>query len=134
MKRPHVRTSRRPTNGRRGADRIAQRRSHFDVSAIRRFDVSRRGFTLIESIATITLLAILGSIASFMLAPVIASHSSAAVAAQLQVELSLTLDRIERELKVIERDDSATSAAPDIAQITPTSITWHGDSSLIFSG
>ncbi len=134
MKRSNVQTSRPLDKGRRGADRIAQRRSQFDVSTLQCFDISRRGFTLVESIATITVLAILGSIASFMLAPVITSHTNAATSAQLQLELSMTLDRIERDLKAISRDDAADTTAPDIAIITPTSISWHDNSSLTFSG
>ena len=55
------------------------------------------------------------------------------MSAQLHSELSVTMDRIVRELRKIPRDDAAAGTAPDIASVTATSITWDTDYSLSLS-
>jgi prepilin-type N-terminal cleavage/methylation domain-containing protein len=94
----------------------------------------RRAFTLIESIATIVILAVVGSMASFILFTASDGHLHAAVAGQLHSEASMAMDRIVRELRATPADSAAPLPAADIQSITPTSIAWAGGSSLALAG
>ena len=85
----------------------------------------RSGFTLMESIATIVILAILGSIASFLVVDAVDGYVSASGSAQLHAEASLAMDRIMRELRKIELDPAQSpTIAPHIDAVTANSITW----------
>ena len=100
----------------------------------RRHLATLRGFTLIESIATIVVLAVLGSITSLLIVNAVDGYSEAATSAQLHGESSIALDRAVRELRRIELDSAATGVAPNISSVTPTSIAWEPNSSLSLSG
>jgi prepilin-type N-terminal cleavage/methylation domain-containing protein len=92
---------------------------------------TRRGFTLIESMATIAVLAVLGSIASFIILEAVDGYSDTSTSAQLHTEMSIGLDRAVRELRMIELDSAAAGIAPNINDVTPSSIIWtDGDSDL----
>ena len=97
-----------------------------------------RGFTLIEAIATIVLLSILGTFGSLIILNSTESYIDATTVSQLHSELSISLDRIVRELRKIELDSGAAGVAPDIDSVTTTSIAWRdsdGDAySLSLSG
>lgn len=85
----------------------------------------RSGFTLIESIATIVMLAILGSIASFLVVDAVDGYVSASGSAQLHAEASLAMDRMMRELRKIELDPALDpTVAPHIDAVTANSINW----------
>ncbi len=87
----------------------------------------RSGFTLMESIATIVIIAILGSIASFLVVDAVDGYVSASGSAQLHAEASLAMDRIMRELRKIELDPDHVpppDVAPHIIAVTANSITW----------
>ena len=64
----------------------------------------RRGFTLIEAIATIVVLAIIGSIASLIILTAVDGYTDAATGAQLHIEASTAMDRIVRELRKVALD------------------------------
>lgn len=100
----------------------------------RRTHRRRRAFTLIEAIATITVLAVLGSIASVIIVNAVDGYAAASASAQLHAELSITFDRLAREFRRIGVDSSAVGAAPNIASVTPTSIVWNNTYSLSLSG
>jgi prepilin-type N-terminal cleavage/methylation domain-containing protein len=85
----------------------------------------RRAFTLIESMATVAVLATLGSIASFLILDAVDGYSEAATSAQLHAELSIALDRLLREVRHIELDSGATGIAPNITGVSSTSTTWQ---------
>ncbi len=97
-----------------------------------------RGFTLIESIASMVVLAVLGSITSLLILNAVDGYSDAATSAQLHGEASIALDRAVRELRRIELDSGASGIAPNIDTVTATSITWSdsapGSYSLSVSG
>ncbi len=99
---------------------------------------SRRGFTLIEAITTIVLLSILGMFGSLIILNNTEGYIDASTRSQLHAELSISLDRIVRELRKIKLDSGAAGVAPDIDTVTSTSIAWRdtdGDAySLSLSG
>ncbi len=101
---------------------------------------SARGFTLIETLATISVLAILGSITSFILVGAVEGYVDAATQAQLHAEASVAMDRALRELRWIElnTDPAPCTIGPHIDSVTDKSITWDnvldGVHSLVWSG
>ena len=93
-----------------------------------------RGFTLIESIATIVVLGAIGMVASSTIVTAANGFLKATTAGQMNIELSVTLDRAVREIRRIPLDAAASGIAPDIDSVTATSIAWSGNSSLSLSG
>jgi len=91
---------------------------------------SRRGFTLVEAIASITILALIGGLTSQIIFTASRSWMDAAAIAELERETSLALDRIITSLRSIERDPAAPEVALRIDAIGPNMIAWHGDHSL----
>lgn len=102
-------------DGRDGVRPVSRRPLHQPV---------RRGFTVIEAIATIVVLAVLGSITSLLILNAVDGYSDTATSAQLHGEASIALDRAVRELRRIELDSGASGIAPNIDTVTATSITW----------
>jgi prepilin-type N-terminal cleavage/methylation domain-containing protein len=78
----------------------------------------RRGFTLIESMATVVVIATLGSIVSLLILGAVDGYSDAAHSAQLHAELSMALDRATREIGGVELDTAAAGVAPNITSIS----------------
>ena len=94
----------------------------------------RRAFTLIEVVATIVVLATVGTVASGILFTATDGYLEARMTAQLHTELSIAMDRIVRELRNIQLDGDASGVAPDIDAVTATSITWDDDYVVAMSG
>ena len=98
----------------------------------------RRAFTLIESITTMVVVSILAAFGSTVILNNTEGYFDASMTGQLHAELSVSLDRIVRELRKIELDVAATGVAPDIDSITASSIAWRdggGDAySLMLTG
>lgn len=95
---------------------------------------SARGFTMVEAIATLTVLGVLASVSVNLIYTATTSYRDAATRAQLSDEVSVAMDRIARRLTSIERDTSAAVVAPQISSVTPTSIAWNSNYSLTLSG
>ncbi|MHC4429357.1 MAG: pilus assembly FimT family protein [Planctomycetota bacterium] len=95
----------------------------------------RRAFTLIESMATIAVLATLGSIASFLILDAVDGYSEAATSAQLHAELSIAMDRALREVRKIEPDTGAAGVAPNITNVNAANnnIQWTDSGSDAYS-
>ena len=100
----------------------------------KRSGCGRRGFTIIEAIATMTVLAAIGSVTSVIIHTTMDSYTAGSVSAQLHSELSITMDRIMRALRKIPRDSGASGTAPNIDSVSATSITWDTDYTLGLSG
>jgi Tfp pilus assembly protein FimT len=77
-----------------------------------------------ESMATVAVLAIMGSITSFLILDAVDGYTDASTSAQLHAELSIALDRAVREIRMIELDTYATGIAPNITDVSPTTIIW----------
>ena len=88
----------------------------------------RRGFTLVESMATIVVLGVLGSTASFLILDAVDDYANASFSAQLHAEMSIGLDRAMREIRKIELDAGATGVAPDITSMAVTLLQWEDSS------
>jgi type II secretory pathway pseudopilin PulG len=86
---------------------------------------ARRAFTLIEALATIVILAALGSVVSTVILSAADGYFDASTRAQLHTELSLALDRVVRDLRAIDRDATATGIAPDIGSYATTDLQWQ---------
>ena len=91
----------------------------------------RRGFTLIEALATIVILAALGSVASTVLLSSADGYFDASTRSQLHSEISMALDRAVRELRKIKLDSSAPGIAPDINIYASIGLLWHTPRSLL---
>ncbi len=77
-----------------------------------------RGFTLIEAMATTLVLAVLGSISSFLLVTAVDGLTAATISAQLHGEVSVALDRAVREIRKIGLDTAASDTAPNVDSVT----------------
>ena len=86
---------------------------------------ARRGFTLIESLATVLILGILGSIASFLILDAVDGYTVASTSAQLHAEISISMDRATRELRRIELDGGAAGVAPNVDSTAADWIIWQ---------
>lgn len=95
---------------------------------------ARHGFTLVEVIATIVILAVIGSMASRTILAAMDGYVRASTQAQLHSELSIALERIERELRKIPIKSNYGSLAPNISSVSATAMTWNGNCSLSLSG
>ena len=93
-----------------------------------------RGFTLVEVIATIVILAVIGSIASRTVMTAMDGYIRSATQAQLHTELSIAMDRIEREMRKIPGKADYESVAPNITSVTASSIAWNTNYSLSLIG
>lgn len=83
------------------------------------------GFTLIEMLATISALAILGSIASFLIVDAVDGYVAASTHAQLHTELSLAMERITREIRRIELNPTVPGAVPYITGVDSSFLNWR---------
>jgi len=84
-----------------------------------------RGFTLVELIATIVVLAVIGGATSSIILHNADGYLQASATSQLHHELSIGMDRIARELRRIDLDDSAAGIAPNIDAVSDTSLQWR---------
>lgn len=87
---------------------------------------SRRGFTLVEAIATIMIIAAISVVASRVISTSTELYTQTAVRAELHTQLSAAMDRITTELRQCRVRPSSNPAAPDVTGVTASSITWIG--------
>lgn len=93
---------------------------------------ARRGFTLVELIAAITILTFVALVSGSVLWTAIDAASRGGVQADLHSTISTAAEQVSRHLRNIPR--KTLSPAPDIASISPTSITWSSNTTLSLSG
>jgi prepilin-type N-terminal cleavage/methylation domain-containing protein len=94
----------------------------------------RRGFTLVETIAALVVVAAIGSVTSGIIYSAINSYRDASTTAQLHNDCSSAFDRLSKALWSIPRDSTATIVAPQVSSVTATSISWGGNWSLALNG
>lgn len=91
------------------------------------------GFTLVEAIATMTIVATIMAVVSRVVLVSVDAYAAATTRAELSSGLSTALERMCAELRQIPLV-SGGSSAPDIASVSATSITWSANSTLALSG
>ena len=96
--------------------------------------IRRRGFTIVETIAVMSILGIVGSVSSLLIYSGVASYRGAAVLAQIHEEEATAMARLAVEFRKIPLDGTAGSMAPQISSVTATSIAWSTSYSLTLSG
>jgi hypothetical protein len=85
-------------------------------------------------ISTILVVAVIGSIASRTILTAVEGYTRASTQAQLHTELSIAMDRIERELRKMPRKPPSAIVAPDISSVTVDSLAWGANYSLALAG
>ncbi|MFM9996436.1 MAG: type II secretion system protein [Phycisphaerales bacterium] len=95
---------------------------------------ARRGFTMVEAIAAIVVISVLGSIASFVLHAAVRGSMDAATGESLAADASAALERIVRGLRAIDDDGGTPGVQPSIGEVGPTLIRWNTNWSLSRSG
>ncbi len=84
---------------------------------------TRRGFTLVEAIATMMILSIVGSSSIGIVWTAVHAFGKGAESLRLQSEASVAMERLTRELRSIPLDIDNT---PDIQSLTVGSLVWRG--------
>jgi len=92
-----------------------------------------RAFTLIEAIATIVVLGVIGSLVSSIILRSINDYTTIATSAQAQADLSSAMDRLDRELREIALK-SGGGVRPDITTAGVNSITYATSKVFALSG
>ncbi len=92
-----------------------------------------RAFTLVEAVATITIIATVMAVVSRVIFVAVDSYAAITTRAELHAALSSALERACTELRQIPLDSGGVPT-PDIASVSPTSITWATNSTLALSG
>lgn len=92
-----------------------------------------RGFTLVEAVATMTVLAVVSVAASRIIFAAADSYADSAVRSELSTSVSSAMERMALELRGIPSRDGAPGT-PWIESVTATSIAWGASSSLARSG
>jgi len=84
-----------------------------------------RGFTLIEAIATMVVLGVMGAFISGLIVRVANQYSATAVAGRLQGQLSTAMERVFRELQSIPARAGASPVVAEISAVTASSVTFR---------
>lgn len=85
-------------------------------------------FTLVELLAAVIVIAVIGLVASGLIVRVATTNADTVTRGQVQSDLSAAMERIDRELRQIPARTGST--APHIDAVTPTSITFGASSSI----
>ena len=83
-----------------------------------------RAFTLIETVVTMVLLAIVMAVVSNLFLSASMGYTSAAARSELHAELSAALERVVLDLRSARPKSGASPSVADITSTTPSSITW----------
>jgi prepilin-type N-terminal cleavage/methylation domain-containing protein len=100
----------------------------------RRRRIASRAFTLVEVMATVVVLAIMGSITSAIISTASDGYLDASIRAQIHEEMTAALALAAREIRAIPLDTDATGVAPDIDVFDNDVITWQPTSLLQYTG
>lgn len=92
--------------------------------------MKRRGFTLVEAVATMGILAVIGSAASLLIHDAASAFARSGDTARAHREASMAVERLTRAWREI----GAAGGAPAIAEVSPTAMEWDGDWSVALAG
>ncbi len=89
--------------------------------------VQRRfGFSLVEVLAVIVILGLIGGVSSSLILTNVAVFTESSIRIQVHGEASMTLDRIVREMREINPDPNAGPPQPYITHARTDSLHWNG--------
>lgn len=94
----------------------------------------RRGFSLVEVIAVIVILGLIGSATSSLILTAVASYTDSSVRQALHGEASVALDRLVREIREIDADPEQGPPQVAIRSAAVTWLQWGESSSLRLDG
>lgn len=93
-----------------------------------------RGFTLVEAVATMAIIAVIGVVSSRAVMAGVDAYGAAAVRAQLAGEMSAAMERIAAELRTIPVRAGVEPAEPDLDSLSAVAVSWGDDNALSLSG
>ncbi|GEM_PF-853618 len=93
-----------------------------------------RAFTLVEMVATITIIATLITVVSPLILTSMDSYASSAIRAEMVSASSTCLERVTAEVRQIPLRAGQSSAKPAVDSVTSSSIMWSTNSSIELSG
>lgn len=85
---------------------------------------SRRAFTLVELIAAMVVVAVIGTVGAMTLQRAAAANSQVSARGTLYAEASAAMDRLVRKVQTSPARAATSPAVPSIATLTGTAITW----------
>lgn len=86
----------------------------------------RRGFTLVEMAATMSIVAVVSATAAMVLARAAEGYASAATRSRLHAEVSTGLDRLVREIRQIPVDAEGSPPSPRISRVDRDGLEYDG--------
>lgn len=92
--------------------------------------MTARAFTLVETVATITITAVMLSICGPLVMAGVDGYAKAAARAELSASTSAAIARIARQVRDTPLRSAAASASPAIDSVTSSSITWSSGASV----
>lgn len=95
---------------------------------------SSRAFTLVEAVAAITIMSVIGLLTTFVFAESLDGYADASTRGGLHLELSVSLDQVARELRSIPLDQASPTPVPDISNVDASSIDFGAAGSLKLIG
>ena len=96
--------------------------------------VGRRGFTLVEAMAAMSVLVAVGSVSSTIVISAVNGGRTSYTSCQLNEEISSAMERVVHELRRVGLSASAGTTAPNITAATANSISFGASSSFALSG
>ena len=94
----------------------------------------RRGFTLVELVASMTVIATLATVSSVLIFNATKAYREISVRARLHSAASLALTRLSAELRSIRLAQSSPAVIPLVDSVGAASLSWEGDHSLSLNG
>lgn len=94
---------------------------------------SRRGFTLVELIAAMVVVAVIGTIGAFTLQRAAAANTQVSTRGMLFAEASGVMDRVVRMIQSEPMRVGSNPAVPSIAGFSASSVSWDDGSSIVYT-
>lgn len=92
----------------------------------------RRAFTLVELVAAMVVVGVIGAVGAMTLQRAAAANSQVSARGTLYAEASAAMDRLVRKVQSAPARAATNPAAPSISALTATAITWDDQSTLTY--
>ncbi len=94
---------------------------------------SRRAFTLVELIAAMVVIAVIGSVGAMTLQRAAAANSQVSTRGTLYAEASTVMDRLVRKIQSTTVRNASNPAVPSVTSLSTTGMTWDDASAIVYS-